>query len=260
MVRKALAFCRIAARQRLHDRAAVIGRMGFYALILFIFSRLWGVVLQRSPIEGIDAGNFVWYLAITEWIVLSVPLLHTDVEHDVVGGDLVYRLTRPVPYAVARFAEAFGDLLVRMAVLGAFGFVLAWLYTGHVPFGPLGGLAVALLGLAAGALTLVFYLTIGLLAFWIHDTRPIYWLWQKASFVLGGLIVPLQLYPDWLRTLAAVSPFSALLHGPGQIAMGDAPELAVGVALRLAVWTVVAVVVATLVLRRGLKIVTVGGG
>lgn len=260
MVHKALAYCRIAARQRLHDRAAVIGRIGFYALVLFIFSRLWSIVLERSPIEGIDASNFVWYLAITEWIVLSVPLMHNDVERDVIAGDLVYRLTRPVPYPIARFAEGFGDLVVRMAVLGVFGFTLAWLYTGQVPFGLLGGLAVALLGVAAGALTLVFYLIIGLLAFWIHDTRPVYWLWQKASFVLGGLIVPLQLYPDWLRTLAAWSPFSALLHGPGRIALGDSPEFALGVALRLAAWTVATVLAAALVYRRGLRTVTVGGG
>ena len=260
MFTTALAFARIAARERLRDRAAILGRMGFYALILFIFARLWSVVLARSPIEGIDANNFVWYLAITEWIVLSVPLLYQDIEDDVIGGGLVYRLTRPIPYVVARLSEAVGDLAVRMLALGMFGFGLAWAYTGSIPFGWPGGLAVAGLGLAAGCLTLVFYASIGMLAFWIHDTRPVYWMWQKASFVLGGLIVPLELYPPWLRSIASASPFAALLHGPGRIALGGPLESALPVAVRLIGWTVVATLLAWCIYRRGLTTVTVGGG
>jgi len=260
MLRKSLAFVEIAARQRARDRAAIVGRMGFYALILFIFSRLWEVVLARTPVPGIDADSFLWYLAITEWIVLSVPLLHLEIERDVVRGDLAYRLTRPVPYPLARLAEGFGDMLVRMSVLGAFGFALAFVYTGTIPIGPWGWVGVAALGVSAGALTLVFYMTIGLLAFWIHDTRPVYWMWQKASFVLGGLIVPLELYPDWLRALADASPFSALLHGPGRIALGGPPELVFEVAAKLLVWSAVAITILILVFRRGLRSVVIGGG
>ena len=45
---------------------------------------------------------------------------------------------------------------------------------------------------------------IGLSAFWIVDTSPVYWIWQKLAFVLGGLLLPLELYPDWLRALARI--------------------------------------------------------
>lgn len=260
MLAKTTAFVRIAARERLRDRAAIIGRMGFYALILFIFTRLWNVVLEQRPIDGLDASSFVWYLAITEWIVLSVPMLFLDIEKDVRDGDLVYKLTRPLPYPVAKLAEGFGDLLVRMAFLGAFGFALAWAYTGHVPMSLHAWMLLLPVGLAAGALTLVFYAIIGVLAFWIHDSRPIYWMWQKASFVLGGLIVPLELYPDWLRTVAAWSPFSALLHGPGQLALGAPTEVIAIVIAKLAAWTVVAALLLAWIYKRGLRAVAVGGG
>lgn len=260
MITKVLAFVRIAAAQRLRAKASVVAQMGFYTVILFIFSRLWTVALESRPIDGIDSSNFLWYLAITEWIVLSVPLIHLDIEQDVRSGDLTYRLTRPIAYPLTRVAEGFGDLLVRMVGLGVFGVGLALAYTGSCPLSVGAAVAVLILGIAAGALTLVFYATIGMLAFWIHDTRPIYWLWQKASFVLGGLIVPLELYPDWLRAIASASPFAALLHGPGRLALGASPADAWTVALTLLVWAVLASLALTLVYRRGLKAVVVGGG
>ncbi len=260
MLRKAIAFARIAARQRIHDRAAVVGRMGFFALILFIFTRLWTVVLEGDPIDGASVDNFVWYLAITEWIVLSVPLVHVDIEQDVRNGDLVYRLTRPLPYPIAKLAEGVGDLLVRMVALGVFGVALAFAYTGTVPLSPLQAALTVGLGVSAGALTLVFYTTLGLCAFWVHDTRPFYWMWQKAAFVLGGLIVPLQLYPAWLRRVADLSPFSALLNGPGRMALGGSLSDAGWVVVKLSVWTVVAGLLLGAVYRRAVRAVAVGGG
>jgi ABC-2 type transport system permease protein len=260
LIRRYGAFARIAARQRLRDRGAFVGRMGFYALIVFIFSRLWDVVLAKHPIDGLGPEHFVWYLAITEWIVLSIPLVNLDVEEDVRSGDLAYRITRPLPYPATRLAEAIGDLVVRMAVLGAFGFVLAWWITGTIPIGPLAFATLLPLGLLAAVVSLVFYVGIGLTAFWIHDTRPVYWMWQKAAFVLGGLMVPLSLYPDWLRPIAEWSPFAAILFGPARIGLGADPAFAALVAVKLLGWLVVAAALVAWTYRRGLRTVTIGGG
>jgi ABC-2 type transport system permease protein len=251
---KYVAIAATAARQRLLDRGAVVGRIGFYAILLFIFARLWDVVATEA------AQTYVWYIAITEWIILSVPSIHTDVEEEVHHGDLVYRLTRPVPFPAAKLAEAFGDFLLRLAVLGATGFTVAFAVTGIVPIAPVMFVLLVPVGVLAGALMLVFHFTIGLGAFWLHDCRPLYWVWQKAAFILGGFLVPLHLYPAWLRELALVTPFSAYLYGAGKLALGAGPLDALGSAARIAGWLVVAVGVLVLVYRRALRRVTIGGG
>jgi ABC-2 type transport system permease protein len=258
--RKYLALASTAARHSVSSRAAIFGRMGFYALLLFIFSRLWEVVLAQQPIAGIGADNYVWYVAITEWIILSLPMAHTEVEDDLRTGALVYRLTRPTPYPAAKLAEVFGDALVRMGFLGTAGFVFAWAITGTVPMSP-GTFALLIpVGVLAAALSLVFYFIIGLTSFWIHDCHPVYWLWQKAGFVLGGLLVPLELYPDWLRRIAEVSPFAAILHGPGSLALGADPASVLPVVAKLGAWTGVAIVLVIIVYRAALRRVVVGGG
>jgi hypothetical protein len=40
-------------------------------------------------------------------------------------------------------------------------------------------------------------IAIGLLDVWGQYARPVYWIWQKSLFVLGGLMLPLSLYPSW---------------------------------------------------------------
>jgi ABC-2 type transport system permease protein len=250
----------LAARQRLAERGLLAGRAAFYGVILFVFSRLWDAVLEDEAIPGIERHQLVWYLAITEWIILSIPPLHTDVEDDVRRGDLAYRLARPVAYPLAKLAEGMGDLVVRQASLAPAGLLFALLLTGRLPAAPAHMLWLLPLGLGAGVLALVIHFAIGLTSFWLHDCRPIHWVWQKATFLLGGLLLPLELYPPWLRAAAELSPVPAMLHGPGSVALGlDAPEIALVLARQL-LWLCVALVGLAWLFRRGVARLEIGGG
>lgn len=259
-IRKYIAIASVAARQRLLERSAIVGRIAFYCLMLFVFSQLWTAVLSHESIEGIGPENFVWYIAITEWIILSLPMVHTDVEDDLHSGTLVYHLTRPTPYPLAKLAEAFGDTLVRLGILGIVGFALAFAVTGVVVIGPAQLVILIPIGIAAATLKLIFQFTIGLSSFWIHDCRPLHWVFQKAGFVLGGLLVPLEFYPEWLREIALASPFAAMLHGPGRLALGADASTAWPILAKLFVWGCVAVALLFVVYRRARLRVTVGGG
>ncbi len=75
-------------------------------------------------------------------------------------------------------------------------------------------------GLAASALVTAWYLGIGLLAFWLQDVAPVYWVWQKLMFVLGGLMLPLELYPVFIQRAAAFTPFPTLLAAPASFMLG----------------------------------------
>lgn len=250
----------LSARQRLAERGAVLARVSFYAVILFVLSRLWEAVFESAGDTDLQSHQVVWYLAITEWIVLSAPPIHTDVEDEVRRGDLVYRLARPVAYPLARLAEGTGDLLVRMGTMAVAGFGLACLLTGQLPTEPRLMLWLIPLGLLAGLLTLLMFFIIGLTSFWLHDCRPIYWIWQKCGFILGGLLVPLSLYPPWLRSLAIDSPFAAIIYGPGSIALGLSSAGALEVLLRLAGWIVITALLLHLTFRRSLARLEIGGG
>jgi ABC-2 type transport system permease protein len=250
----------LAFRSALQERTPILGRIGFFGVLLLIFSRLWTVVVEKDIALGLGVPELLWYLAITEWIALSLPWVFLHIENDVKTGDIAYQLPRPISYLGVCLARGSGEYAARLLVLAPVGMLFAGLMAGGLP-GDARGLWLALpLGLGASLLSLVFVVLIGLCAVWLQDTSPLYWIWQKLGFVLGGLMLPLEIYPDWLRTLALASPFSSLLYGPARMAFGLDWEVASGVAIRMGVWLVVTTALLLWVYRRALRSLEINGG
>jgi tetratricopeptide (TPR) repeat protein len=157
-------------------------------------------------------------------------------------------------------AEGIGLLLVRMATLGVPGFFLAWTLSGGWPTDPRGLLLAVPLGILAGSVCVVFQTVIGITAFWLQDASPVYWIWQKLMFVFGGLILPLDAYPEWLREIAAWTPFHALVYGPARTTLGFDPAAAGRTALEIAAWGGIGLFVLLWTFRRGLRALDVNGG
>jgi ABC-2 type transport system permease protein len=252
-------------RQRIEERAALVGRMMFYFIILLTYSRLWQAVLPQDAPSALgqrrsaSPASYVWYLAVTEWIVLSQPSVWLDIEADVRSGDVAYQLSRPISYAGARFAEALGDMALRLLVLGATGLVFARLFSGGWPSAE--GLWLALwVGPIASVVILLAHLAIGLMAFWLYDCNSVYLIWQKLMFVLGGLMLPLDIYPGWFRRIAEHTPFAALLFRPGSLVLEPDPALALRLIAELSGWGALALLVVVWLERRGRRFITVSGG
>ena len=65
-------------------------------------------------------------------------------------------------------------------------------------------------------------------AFWIRDARSTWFLYQKLVFILGGMLMPLQVLPGWLHALAGALPFMAMAYAPARLASGHLdPQLLV---------------------------------
>jgi len=253
------AFVRVAAAQARRERGELYGRVVFVAVILGVFSSLWHAVAEAGMPVATDPKALVWYLAVTEWIVLSAPPMHIGIQEAVRRGDVVCQLGRPVSYAGAAFAEGLGLLITRAPLLGVTASVCAFVITGWIP--PLSVLAcVVPFGLAAAALLTAQYVWIGLLAFWLEDVSPVYWVWQKALFVLGGLMLPIELYPDSIRTAARFTPFPAALAGPASFVL-QSSSAGAGVLTRdLSIWAGVTALAVYWVFHRATSAMSVNGG
>jgi ABC-2 type transport system permease protein len=101
---------------------------------------------------------------------------------------------------------------------------------------------------------------LGITAFWLGDIAPVYWIWQKLTFVLGGLLLPLTVYPDWVIRIARATPFSAVLAGPASFVLGR-PVFGSGtLVLALVGWASVAGLMATAAFRIAVKRLQLNGG
>jgi ABC-2 type transport system permease protein len=160
-----------------------------------------------------------------------------------------------------RLADGLGTLLVRLLIVGALGVGTACALSAGLPGG--GALALicgAFTAVAAATLNLVFSATIGLCSFFIEDTSPLYWVWQKLAFVCGGGMFPLEMYPDAVRGAADAAPFRSISYAPGPIALGAEPGLVWLAELVIASWLLVAAITAQFAFRRALKMRESDGG
>jgi ABC-2 type transport system permease protein len=71
----------------------------------------------------------------------------------------------------------------------------------------------ALLALVLDAL---FAVLIGLSAFWMEETMPLYLIYQKLLFSVGGLFLPLEVFPGWLQQVARWLPFQLITYAPAR--------------------------------------------
>jgi ABC-2 type transport system permease protein len=254
------AFARIALRQRLGERAAWLSQLLFLGLVLLIFSRVWQALLPARTLRGHSAADCVWYIAVTEWIVIAQPRVFLSIERDVRSGELAYQLGRPTSYLGAKLAEAFAEQALGLALLGLGGSLFAYLCADGLPSDPRGLLWVLPLGILAAVLNTLCSALIGVSAFWLVDCSPLAWVFQKLTFAFGGLLVPLTLYPGWLRELAMLTPFAALMFGPGSMVLAGGAERAAAVALQLTVWIAVALGLLAYLYAKGVRALELHGG
>jgi ABC-2 type transport system permease protein len=258
-VGKYRAFFRVARKHAWEARAELYGRIAFFAVILGVFSSLWRAIADAGMPLAADPRTLVWYVAATEWILLSAPPLHLDVQDAVRRGDVAYQLARPVSYTGAVFAEGLGLLAARAALLGVTAMICAFAFTGMVP--PIGTIVwLVPLGMAGAALITAMSLAVGLLAFWLEDITPLYWVWQKLLFIFGGLMLPLELYPSVIRRIAAFTPFPAVLGGPASLLLAQGHVAVAALVWQLAMWSAVIAGATWLLFRRAAAAMAFNGG
>ena len=259
--RKLLAAVVVAAKDRLRRRADVAGTSVLLVLFLFIFSRVWRAVEEQGGALGeYSPSQLVWYLLVAELVVMAPGAAHLRIAEDVRSGDVAIALLRPVSHVHFELARAAGSAIVRLIVLFVVGAVTALVLVGLPRVEAAGVVAGGALVLLAVLASCAAQVLIGLLAFWTEEVRPLYWIWQKAMFVLGGLMLPLDLYPQWLQAVAGALPFRALLFGPARTVVAFDAAFALHAAALLAAWALAFVAALHLVHHWGSRRLQVNGG
>src|SRR4051794_23317664 len=99
LFRKYWAVAVISAKSNLVYVTEAGSRLVFLAVVLYTFLRLWTVTFEHSGAKvlgGLTLNEMLWYLALTESIVMSSPRITTLVDEDVRTGSLAVQLVRPM--------------------------------------------------------------------------------------------------------------------------------------------------------------------
>ena len=257
---KYIAIYKLSFIHALKNYKALIGLSIFLMTCLVIFAHLWKITAAKKGVVIYDAEQLLWYIAFNEWIVVSIPDTQEDMEEDLRSGRLAYLLPRPISYLRATFCEAAGTLSANLIVLGCVTFLFTWCQVGSLPFCAIGLPVSILFGFLAGFVAIIFQMLIGLSAFWLQESAPLFWIWEKMLFIFGGLMLPLTIYPEWLQTLAYCTPFPAILGTRSALALDFSLSSVVTLTITLLGWGTCGIFLLLFFYRKALRILNVEGG
>ena len=218
--RKYLWIARTSAKSNLAYLGEVGSRIIFLGVILFIFLRLWQVTYQETGatvLGGLTLSQMLWYLAITESIILSAPRVSQKVDQDVRTGQLAVHLIKPLSYPLYCLGDCLGERTVRFVMNLSVGFLLVLFFVGPIPL-ELNSFLFLLIALPlAFTLDFLFNFIIGLGAFWLEDTTGIMLIYSRITMILGGMLIPIELFPEVMQPVLKVMPFASIVYGPARM-------------------------------------------
>jgi ABC-2 type transport system permease protein len=213
----------------------------------------------QQSIAGLTLRDTLWYLMLAETILLSKPRLAASIAQAVRDGSVAYLLNKPYNFLLYQLGVGLGDSLLLMLFNALTGGAVVWLLVGPPP--PVWGWPLALVGvMLAWLIDFCITAMIGLAAFVTEDVAAFEWIYSKFLFLLGGLLIPLDFFPAWLRSITQVLPFAYALYGPARLFVE--PSLARFGALLLAqtAWLTALALLLTYFYRRGVAWLTINGG
>lgn len=248
-----------SARRTLQSRGQLAVRVLFYGVILGVLSALWRVAtgVNGGSVAGYSFRSLLWYLVASEASVIAInPRLIEYVGIDIGSGAIAVEMLRPISVVGLRLATALGESLVRFTCATTLGIAFAWFTVGLPPNLAAAGLALPAAVLAISA-NLAAQHSFGAIAFWVNDSKAAWFLYQKLVFLVGGMLLPLELFPPVLAHVSRWLPFWTMSYVPARLLSGHLQPL---LFLPQILWLIVLLYAAAFVFGVGQRRLEVVGG
>lgn len=237
----------------------LVVRVLFYMVILLVFGALWSAAAagRDGALGEYTYVSLIWYVVAAEGCVVATkPRMIEEIGDDIGSGAITIEMLRPVTVVHMRLALELGEGIVRLAAALGAGVVAVWIGVGPPPSWPAAALALpaAVLALTVNLLAQHVFASA---AFWVADAKATWFLYQKLVFLLGGMLIPLELLPDAMATAARLLPFWATAYIPGRLLSGHTEPLLLLVQVG---WLVALTWIAQLAFARGERRLGAVGG
>lgn len=232
-------------------------------VIIFVMLQIWRVIFSEDPnslIVGFSMENMIWYLFITELITTSRSRIIVDIGEEIKSGSIIYLLNKPYSFIHYFLFNTLGEISVRMIIKGIFGGLLITLFVASAGINLITLFIVIILLLLS--ITLDYYLSsfLAMLAFWMEDTKSIRFIYQKLIFIFGGLLFPLDIYPEFFQKIIKFLPFDEILYGPAKMFVRFNFLEAISLFKHQIIWIIIFIILTKILYAKGIKKVDINGG
>ena len=226
----------------------------------------WVIALKDNPSLGklFSTSQIIsYYITI---VVLNSLLTSHMKEHimhkDIQNGEMSIYLLRPHSYywhyiieqLPFRIIQGFYGLIVIIGITILFP---NFLNIGH-------DRAFFMLGLLSGIMGFFICanieIVLGLLAFWFYDLKLVHNAYEVIFIMLGGINIPLYLFPHFLEQIAFFTPLPYVLYVPTLLLTGQvAGSVVSSLIAQQILWLIITSVLYRIIWKRGIRVYTASG-
>lgn len=262
-IRKYIHITKISLSNNLVYVTNFLARNLFFVFIVYVMLLLWKNIYGQKgdSIAGFTLNQMIWYLIVTEMVTLSRSNVFNEVSRDVKNGNIAYMLNKPYNYVLYCFSNSLGEIGIKLMTNMVIGLIMGIIYVG-----PLGGFKLLHLPFVGLSLLLgifinfFIHITLSLTAFWLEENSAFFWIYHKLIFTLGGMLIPLELFPNWLQKISNKLPFAYITYGPAKLAVDFSFSRFVSTITAQSLYLLIFFMISMLFYRKGVKALNVNGG
>jgi ABC-2 type transport system permease protein len=212
-------------------------------LILWVLANSLPLIMMGVWTQAAEGGSFSlsaidfarYFICVFLIRQLTIVWVVWEFEKEVVEGKLSPRLLQPIDpvwhHVAGHISERFARMPFTIALMVLF-FILypqsAW-----VPGGMAAIMAIAAIILAFILRFLIQY-TFAMFAFWTERATAIEQFWFLFYLFLSGMIAPLNVFPEGVKTIVMWTPFPYLIYFPASLLVGIPVDVGQGFGVMLA--------------------------
>ena len=236
-----LEVARRSFRRHLTYRAAALAGLFTNAVFGVMIASVYTAFYRgqgETEVAGFTLAEALTFIWTGQSLIMMVHMWGWwEIAASVQSGDVVADLMKPINYYGYWLSRDLGraacHALIRLLPTFLFG---ALLYELALPGSVATWLAFALSVALAVVVSFAWRFLLNLSAFWLVDIRGVHTISLVVINFLSGFLVPIAFFPPWLRTVAELLPFRAIVMLPIEVLLGHGTVLgALGIQLAWAV-------------------------
>lgn len=263
-MKKYLSIMSANIKQNMQSLSNIIISIAGNAFIMYVLISLWKFMYEgeESVIYGYTVTMTTWYVVVGESIqkLLSGSELVGGINDDIRLGSIAYKINKPYFYPFYILFNFLGRVVSKFIPQVIFAVIFGSLIIGKLETFKVQYIPFMIIPVILSVLVHSFIkITIGTLAFWVEDSFPFTWIYEKMLLVFGACF-PVDMFPEKIQNIVALTPIYGVIYGPARLIInfnwGDFFEIVISQIF----WVIVTMLICFSVYKRGAKNVNVNGG
>lgn len=102
-------------------------------------------------------------------------------------------------------------------------------------------------------------IAISILSFWIEDSTPFHWVYDKMILVIGT-VFPIEMFPEFIRPIIKCTPIFVVTYGPAKLLIDFSIGNFIQIFIAQILYLVISIFIVETLYKKGVKKLNVNGG